>query len=47
MNNVFKENLEKKKFQLGLWSLLCSDISADIIGGSGFDWIVLDGTCAK
>jgi len=42
MNNIFKENLEKKKFQLGLWSLLCSDISADIIGGSGFDWIVLD-----
>ena len=42
MNNFFKEKLKNNQFQLGLWSLLCSDISADIIGGSGFDWIVLD-----
>ncbi|WP_440912061.1 HpcH/HpaI aldolase family protein [Candidatus Pelagibacter sp.] len=42
MNNIFKEKLRNNQFQLGLWSLLCSNLSADIIGGSGFDWIVLD-----
>jgi len=42
MENKFKENLLKKKFQLGIWSTLCNEISADIIGGSGFDWITLD-----
>jgi len=42
MNNSFKENIKNKKFQLGLWSTLCNEISADIIGGSGFDWITLD-----
>ena len=42
MKNVFKENLQNRKFQLGLWSTLANEISADIIGSSGFDWIALD-----
>jgi len=42
MKNLFKENICNNKFQLGLWSSLCSEISADVIGGSGFDWILLD-----
>jgi len=42
MNNLFKENICNNKFQLGLWSSLCSETSADVIGGAGFDWILLD-----
>jgi 4-hydroxy-2-oxoheptanedioate aldolase len=28
--------------QIGLWSSLCSNIAAEIISDSGFDWILLD-----
>ncbi len=42
MDNVFKKNLLEKKQQIGLWSNLCSEITADIIAGAGFDWILLD-----
>ena len=42
MNNPFKKKILSKKRQLGLWSNLCSEITADIIAGAGFDWILLD-----
>lgn len=42
MKNLFKQNLLDKKKQIGLWSSLCSHISADVIAGAGFDWILLD-----
>ena len=42
MKNIFKKNICNNNFQLGLWSSLCSDVSADVIGGAGFDWILLD-----
>lgn len=40
--NKFKRGLAKGETQIGLWSSLCSPISAEVIGYSGFDWIVLD-----
>jgi 4-hydroxy-2-oxoheptanedioate aldolase len=40
--NTFKHNLAAGKLQIGLWSSLCSNIAAEIIGDSGFDWILLD-----
>lgn len=40
--NAFKHNLAAGKLQIGLWSSLCSNIAAEIIGDSGFDWILLD-----
>lgn len=40
--NRFKAALLKGQPQVGLWSSLCSNIVAEIIGGSGFDWIVID-----
>jgi 4-hydroxy-2-oxoheptanedioate aldolase len=40
--NAFKHALAAGKLQIGLWSSLCSNIAAEIIGDSGFDWIVLD-----
>jgi 4-hydroxy-2-oxoheptanedioate aldolase len=42
MHNAFKHNLAAGKLQIGLWSSLCSNIAAEIIGDSGFDWILLD-----
>lgn len=40
--NVFKHALAAGKLQIGLWSSLCSNIAAEIISDSGFDWILLD-----
>ncbi len=40
--NTFKHNLAAGKLQIGLWSSLCSNIAAEIIGDSGYDWILLD-----
>jgi 4-hydroxy-2-oxoheptanedioate aldolase len=40
--NAFKHALAAGKLQVGLWSSLCSNIAAEIISDSGFDWILLD-----
>jgi 4-hydroxy-2-oxoheptanedioate aldolase len=40
--NPFKRRLLAKQLQIGLWCSLCSNISAEIVGDSGFDWALLD-----
>jgi 4-hydroxy-2-oxoheptanedioate aldolase len=40
--NRFKAALLDGRPQIGLWSSLASNIAAEIIGGAGFDWIVID-----
>ncbi|MEP7030371.1 MAG: HpcH/HpaI aldolase/citrate lyase family protein [Pseudolabrys sp.] len=40
--NAFKHALAAGKLQIGLWSSLCSNVAAEIISDSGFDWILLD-----
>jgi 4-hydroxy-2-oxoheptanedioate aldolase len=40
--NAFKHALAAGKLQIGLWSSLCSNISAEVIADAGFDWILLD-----
>jgi 4-hydroxy-2-oxoheptanedioate aldolase len=40
--NAFKHALAQGRLQVGLWSSLCSPITAEIIGDAGFDWILLD-----
>lgn len=40
--NNFKLALLEGRPQVGMWSSLCSNIVAEIIANSGFDWIVLD-----
>ena len=40
--NAFKAVLARGELQIGLWSSLCSPIVAEIIGQSGFDWILVD-----
>jgi 4-hydroxy-2-oxoheptanedioate aldolase len=40
--NEFKRALARSDLQIGLWSTLCSNIGAEVIAHSGFDWILLD-----
>lgn len=40
--NAFKRGLREGRPQIGLWSMLCSNIVAEIIATAGFDWVVLD-----
>jgi 4-hydroxy-2-oxoheptanedioate aldolase len=42
MRNPFKIALHEGRVQIGLWSSLCSPLVAEVIGGAGFDWIVID-----
>lgn len=40
--NRFKAALARGDLQIGLWSSLCSNIAAEIVSLSGFDWILVD-----
>jgi 4-hydroxy-2-oxoheptanedioate aldolase len=40
--NAFKHALAAGQLQIGLWSSLCSNMAAEIVADSGFDWILLD-----
>ena len=40
--NSFKRALRHGDLQTGLWSHLSNHVSAEVIGGAGFDFIVLD-----
>lgn len=41
-HNRFKKALAERRLQIGLWSQMSSNISAEILGRAGFDWIVID-----
>jgi len=40
--NTFKRALYEGRTQIGLWSALCSNIVAEVLADSGFDWILID-----
>src|SRR5215471_9253495 len=40
--NRFKHAIAARQLQIGLWCSLCSNIAADIVRDSGFDWLLLD-----
>jgi 4-hydroxy-2-oxoheptanedioate aldolase len=40
--NNFKRALREGKPQIGIWSSLCSHISAEVLADAGFDWVLLD-----
>lgn len=41
--NHFKQALIEKRPQIGLWLGLCSPYSAELLAGTGFDWLLIDG----
>ena len=40
--NSFKRAIKAGKQQIGLWSSLSSNVTVEVIAGSGFDWILID-----
>ncbi|MDP1672947.1 MAG: aldolase/citrate lyase family protein, partial [Burkholderiales bacterium] len=40
--NQFKKAIKSGKPQIGIWSSLCSAISAEVLADAGFDWVLLD-----
>ncbi len=42
LKNNFKRGLSRGELQIGLWCSLCSNIAAELVSHSGFDWLVLD-----
>ncbi|MBE8596759.1 4-hydroxy-2-oxoheptanedioate aldolase [Xenorhabdus sp. BG5] len=43
LTNKFKHALKAGRPQIGLWLGLCSGYSAEILAGTGFDWLLIDG----
>ncbi|MCF3639952.1 HpcH/HpaI aldolase/citrate lyase family protein [Rhizobium sp. TRM95111] len=41
--NPFKAALGRGEFQLGLWAALGSAYAVEILAGSGYDWLLIDG----
>lgn len=41
--NPFKKAIAASRQQVGLWVSLASPYSTEIVAGSGFDWILIDG----
>src|SRR5436305_11101854 len=41
--NAFKAAIAAGKQQIGLWVSLSSPYSTEIVAGSGFDWLLIDG----
>lgn len=40
--NKFKQAIKAGRPQIGIWSSLCSHISAEVLSDAGFDWVLLD-----
>src|SRR6266566_5377377 len=40
--NTFKKAIREGRPQIGLWCSSCSNLSAEVIAGAGFDWVLLD-----
>jgi len=41
--NTFKQALQNRQAQIGLWLNLANPFSAEICAGAGFDWLLVDG----
>lgn len=41
--NPFKQALSQGRAQIGLWAALASPYSTELVAGTGFDWLVIDG----
>src|SRR5438552_2885023 len=40
--NTFKKAIREGRPQVGLWCSSCSNVTAEVIAGAGFDWILID-----
>jgi 4-hydroxy-2-oxoheptanedioate aldolase len=42
-HNLFKQALQQRQQQIGLWLALADSYSAELLANAGFDWLVIDG----
>lgn len=42
VSNRFKKKLLAGEHQIGFWCSLCSNYAAEVLAGSGFDWLLID-----
>jgi 4-hydroxy-2-oxoheptanedioate aldolase len=40
--NAFKRALAEGRAQIGLWTSLGTGLAAEVLGGAGFDWLLID-----
>src|SRR5436189_3968558 len=40
--NTFKRAIREARPQIGLWCSSCSNLTAEVVAGAGFDWILVD-----
>jgi len=40
--NAFKRALAEGRTQIGLWTSLGTGLAAEVLGGAGFDWLLID-----
>lgn len=40
--NIFKRRLAERRPQIGLWCTLTGSYAAELVAGSGFDWLLFD-----
>jgi 2-dehydro-3-deoxyglucarate aldolase len=43
MPNTFRQDLLAGKTMIGCWASLCSNLTTEILGYAGFDWLLIDG----
>ena len=41
--NTFKLALQQRRAQIGLWTDLANSLSAELLAGIGYDWLLIDG----
>ena len=41
--NLFKQALQQRRAQIGLWVSMANPYSTEICAGAGFDWLLIDG----
>lgn len=41
--NTFKQALQSRQAQIGLWMDLADGLCAELLGGIGYDWLLIDG----
>jgi len=40
--NTFRKAVREGRSQIGLWCSACNNLTAEVIAGAGFDWILID-----
>jgi len=42
VENAFLKAIKAGEKQIGLWVSLCSNVTAEVVAGAGYDWLLID-----